>query len=118
MHTIIPAMLRKKERIILPFGVMGGQYQPVGHARIVSNIIDYNLSPQEAIDAPRSFYDEGLMKVERGYASHVVQQLHDMGHNVTQDMEAIGGAQAIYIHENGVLEGASDPRKDGCALGY
>ncbi|NCW54218.1 MAG: hypothetical protein EBV97_10545, partial [Rhodobacteraceae bacterium] len=44
--------------------------------------------------------------------------LSDMGHNVTQDMEAIGGSQAIYIHENGVLEGASDPRKDGCAIGY
>ena len=118
MHTIIPAMLRKDSKIILPFGVMGGQYQPVGHARVVSNIIDYNLSPQEAIDAPRSFSDEGIMKVERGYAPQVAQELADMGHNVTQEVEAIGGSQAIYIHENGVLEGASDPRKDGCALGY
>ena len=118
MHTIIPAMLRNKEQVFLPFGVMGGQYQPVGHARIISNIIDYNLSLQEAIDAPRSFCDEGLMKVERSYEPHVVQQLEDIGHNVSQNMEAIGGAQAIYIHESGVLEGASDPRKDGCALGY
>ncbi|MAI58294.1 MAG: gamma-glutamyltransferase [Rhodobacteraceae bacterium] len=118
MHTIIPAILRSKEKIILPFGVMGGQYQPVGHARIVSNFIDYNLSLQEAIDAPRSFSDQGLMKVERGYAPRVAQQLKEMGHNVTQDMEAIGGSQAIYIHGSGVLEGASDPRKDGCALGY
>ena len=58
------------------------------------------------------------MKVERGYAPRVTQQLKEMGHNVTQDMEAIGGSQAIYIHGSGVLEGASDPRKDGCALGY
>ena len=102
----------------MPFGVMGGQYQAVGHARVTSNMLDFGLSPQEAIDAPRCFSDDGVMKVERGYAPEVVQKLSDMGHNVTQDMEAIGGSQAIYIHENGVLEGASDPRKDGCAIGY
>ncbi len=118
MHTIIPAMLRKEGKILMPFGVMGGQYQAVGHARVTGNILDFGLSPQEAIDAPRCFSDDGVMKVERGYAPEVVQKLSDMGHHVTQDMEAIGGSQAIYIHENGVLEGASDPRKDGCAIGY
>ena len=118
MHTIIPAMLCKDDKIQMPFGVMGGQYQSVGHARVTTNILDYGLSPQEAIDAPRCFSDDGVMKVERGYAPKVVQELSDMGHQVTQDMEAIGGSQAIFIHENGVLEGASDPRKDGCAIGY
>ncbi len=118
MHTIIPAMLRKEEKVQMTFGVMGGQYQSVGHARVMTNMLDFGLSPQEAIDAPRCFSDDGLMKVERGYAQSVVQELSDMGHQVTQDIEAIGGAQAIYIHENGVLEGASDPRKDGCAIGY
>lgn len=118
MHTIIPAMLRKNEKIQMPFGVMGGQYQSVGHARVTTNMLDFDLSLQEAIDAPRCFSDDGVMKVERGYAPKVVQELSDMGHQVTQDMEAIGGSQAIFIHENGVLEGASDPRKDGCAIGY
>ena len=79
---------------------------------------DFGLSPQEAIDAPRCFSDDGVLKVERGYAPEVVKKLSDMGHQVTQATDAIGGSQAIYIHENGVLEGASDPRKDGCAIGY
>ena len=118
MHTIIPGMLCKAGKPIMPFGVMGGQYQPTGHARLISNIFDFGLSPQDSIDAPRSFYDRGTLKLERGYAQNVVQKLADLGHSVTQDIEPIGGAQAIRILQNGVLEGASDPRKDGCALGY
>jgi gamma-glutamyltranspeptidase/glutathione hydrolase len=118
MHTIIPGMLRENGRVIMPFGVMGGAYQPNGHARFVSNMRDFGLSPQAAIDAPRSFSDAGDMKVERGYTDAVRQELADMGHKVTMPAEPIGGAQAILIHEDGVLEGGSDPRKDGCALGY
>jgi gamma-glutamyltranspeptidase/glutathione hydrolase len=118
MHTIIPAMLKKKGEVIMPFGVMGGAYQPTGHARVVTNIADYGMDPQAAIDAPRSFSDSGDMKVERGYADRVRQELTEMGHNVSIPRTAIGGAQAILMHDSGVLEGASDPRKDGCALGY
>ena len=59
------------------------------------------------------------MKLERGYDDKVYQELEDMGHNVSIPVEPIGGAQAILIdYENGTLQGASDPRKDGCALGY
>jgi gamma-glutamyltranspeptidase/glutathione hydrolase len=59
------------------------------------------------------------MQVERGYTNAVRQELADMGHQVSTPNTPIGGAQAILIdYENGVLEGASDPRKDGCALGY
>ena len=118
MHTIIPAMLKKKGEVIMPFGVMGGAYQPTGHARVVTNIADYGMDPQAAIDAPRSFSDSGDMKVERGYADRVRQELTEMGHKVSIPRTAIGGAQAILMHDSGVLEGASDPRKDGCALGY
>jgi hypothetical protein len=71
MHTIIPGMLRENGRVIMPFGVMGGAYQPNGHARVLTNIVDYGLDPQSAIDAPRSFADEGIMKVERGYSDAV-----------------------------------------------
>ena len=97
---------------------MGGATQPQGHAQIVMNLVDFGMNPQAAIDAPRSFSDAGDMKVERGYSDKVRQELADMGHAVRIPQTAIGGAQAIMIHENGVLEGASDPRKDGCALGY
>ena len=62
--------------------------------------------------------DPGDMQVERGYSDQVHQELADMGHNVSIPHTAIGGAQAILMHDSGVLEGASDPRKDGSALGY
>ena len=118
MHTIIPGMLAKDGKPFMPFGVMGGAYQPNGHARFVTNMIDFGMDPQTAIDAPRAFSDNGNMKVERGYSDQVRSELADMGHKVSVPETAIGGAQAIRIREDGVLEGASDPRKDGCALGF
>ncbi|WP_299044667.1 gamma-glutamyltransferase family protein [uncultured Tateyamaria sp.] len=118
MHTIIPGMLTKGGKPIMPFGVMGGAYQPNGHARFVSNLADFGLDPQTAIDAPRAFSDAGDMKVERGYSDQVRDELSALGHNVSIPDTAIGGAQAILMRDDGVLEGASDPRKDGCALGY
>ncbi len=119
MHTIIPAMLRQKGRFCMPFGVMGGAYQPCGHVRLISNLIDYGLDLQTAIDGPRSFPEKGLLQLERGYAADVRERLAGMGHRVVVPEMPLGGAQAIEINEEaGVLVGASDPRKDGCALGY
>ncbi len=119
MHTIIPGMLRKDGKVIMPFGVMGGSYQPCGHARFMSNMLDFGMDMQTAIDAPRCFDDGEVMNVEHGYNDAVRAELADMGHNVAIPHGPIGGAQSILInHETGVLEGASDPRKDGCALGY
>jgi gamma-glutamyltranspeptidase/glutathione hydrolase len=82
-------------------------------------MVDFGMDPQAALDAPRSFSDAGTMMVERGYSEAVRGELAALGHKVATPETAIGGAQAIRIHhEEGVLEGASDPRKDGCALGY
>ncbi|MFA5538706.1 MAG: gamma-glutamyltransferase family protein [Gemmobacter sp.] len=117
MHTIIPAMLRDGETL-MPFGVMGGSYQPCGHARMVSNLCDYGMDLQTALDAPRAFAGPEGMKLENGYADAVLAELAAMGHDVKRADEPLGGAQAIRILDSGVLEGASDPRKDGCALGY
>jgi gamma-glutamyltranspeptidase/glutathione hydrolase len=119
MHTIIPAMLKRNGRVEMPFGVMGGAYQPCGHSRVVTNIVDFGLDPQSAIDAPRAFPDAGEMQVERGYTDAVRADLAGRGHKVAIPDGPLGGGQAIRIdHASGVLEGASDPRKDGCALGY
>ncbi len=118
MHTIIPGMIREQGRVVMPFGVMGGAYQPCGHARFASNITDFDMDPQAAIDAPRAFSDNGILKVERGYSEAVRAKLADLGHKVQVPDTALGGAQAIRIGKDGVLEGGSDPRKDGCALGY
>ncbi|SHH43303.1 gamma-glutamyltransferase [Cognatishimia maritima] len=118
MHTIIPGMLAKQGRVVMPFGVMGGEYQANGHARLLTNMLDYGMNPQAAIDGPRAFAYDGVLNLERGHAPDVAQRLADMGHKIATPGTAIGGAQAIYLHESGVLEGGSDPRKDGCALGY
>ncbi len=121
MHTIIPAMLRLPDGSLMPFGVMGGQYQATGHARFISNILDFGMTPQAAIDGPRLFADSELggLRVERGYTPEVHAALAALGHNVIDLPLPIGGAQAIRIDATtGLLEGGSDPRKDGIALGY
>ncbi|KAF0174562.1 MAG: gamma-glutamyltranspeptidase [Rhodobacteraceae bacterium] len=118
MHTIIPGMLQKNGRVIMPFGVMGGAYQPCGHTRFVTNMIDFGMEAQEAIDAPRCFSGAEGMMMETGYAPKVRAELAALGHDVKLSPEPIGGAQSILIDDSGILIGASDPRKDGCALGY
>ncbi len=118
MHTIIPAMLRDHGRVSMPYGVMGGQYQPTGHARVLSNLTDFGMDLQTALDAPRCFFEDGKVQLERGYGAEVRAALAERGHDITTPDIPLGGAQAIAIGENGVLEGASDPRKDGCAIGY
>jgi gamma-glutamyltranspeptidase/glutathione hydrolase len=119
LHTIIPAMLRRDGRVLMPFGVMGGGYQPAGHVRLLTNLIDFGMDPQEAIDAPRSFADAGELALETGYPEAVAAELAALGHRVTRRATPLGGAQAIAIDAaEGVLVGASDPRKDGCALGW
>lgn len=118
MHTIIPGLLKKDGKPYMPFGVMGGQYQSTGHARFVTNTTDFGMSPQDAIDAARCFAEGDVLNVESGYRDTVKAELAALGHNVQTPETAIGGAQAIMIHDSGVLEAGSDPRKDGCAIGY
>jgi gamma-glutamyltranspeptidase/glutathione hydrolase len=121
LHTILPGMVRQNGEVTMPFGVMGGPYQCTGHARLITNLAAYGMDLQEALDAPRAFADNstGELLIERGYAAEVRSELAARGHNVVESPSAIGGAQAIRIdHAAGLLTGASDPRKDGIALGY
>lgn len=118
MHTIIPGLLKKDGAPYMPFGVMGGAYQSTGHARFITNMTDFGMDVQTAIDGPRCFADGDKLSIETGYSADVRQQLSDLGHNVNIPPGPIGGAQAIGISDDGVLIGGSDPRKDGCALGY
>jgi len=118
MHTIIPAMLAKEGKVVMPFGVMGGAYQPCGHARFLTNMLDFGMDQQAAVDAPRCFSGPDGMMVERGYSDEVRADLAAMGHQVAIPPDPLGGAQNIAIVDSGILIGASDPRKDGCALGY
>jgi gamma-glutamyltranspeptidase / glutathione hydrolase len=119
MHTIIPALAFRNGHCELSFGVMGAHYQPMGHAQVVSNLVDYGMDVQAAIDAPRAFFVGDLTVVERGLPAASVEGLRARGHRVALAPAPWGGAQAIRIDRaRGVLIGGSDPRKDGCALGY
>lgn len=120
LHTIIPGMLCRDGKAVMPFGVMGGQYQAVGHAHLLTNLLDYGMDPQEAIDCPRLFpIPGGPVEIESGIPEEAARGLREMGHDLAPAEKPIGGAQAIHIDwETGVLTGASEPRKDGCALGY
>lgn len=118
MHTIIPGMMEAEGRVTMPFGVMGGAYQPCGHSRLVTNLVDFGLDIQAAIDAPRCFAGPDGLQLERGYSAEVKARLGEMGHRVVEPRTPLGGAQAIVIGDDGVLIGGSDPRKDGMALGY
>ncbi len=119
MHTIIPGMCMKEGRVAYSYGVMGGGYQPTGHSHVLTNMIDYGMDPQEALDCPRVFHIEGRIDVERGLGQDVMDGLAALGHEVDRPEMPWGGGQVIaFDWENGTLVGGSDPRKDGCALGY
>jgi gamma-glutamyltranspeptidase/glutathione hydrolase len=119
MHTIIPAMAMKDGRCDITFGVMGAHYQPMGHVQFVTNTVDYGMDIQSAIDAPRFFFEGDATVVERGVPAKTVEGLKAHGHNVVVAPSPWGGAQAIRIDwQRGVLIGGSEPRKDGCAIGY
>jgi len=118
LHTIIPAMAYRGDDL-LSFGVMGGEYQPMGHVYVLTNWLDFGLDLQEAIDAPRFLPGGGAVALERPIPDAVLRELQRRGHAVGRTELSLGGAQAIYIDaKNGVLSAGSDPRKDGCALGY
>ncbi|WP_460450885.1 gamma-glutamyltransferase [Alsobacter sp. SYSU BS001988] len=118
MHTIIPGMVTQGGQAVMPFGVMGGQYQSAGHAHFISRIFDQGLSPQEASDAPRSFSFDGVLTLEDTISPEVARDLEARGHKVAFTSDPTGGCQAIWIdRQKGALYGATDHRKDGLALG-
>ncbi len=120
MHTIIPAMAMDRGRPAISFGVMGGSFQPVGHAQVLSNLLDHSMDVQEAIDDPRLFWgDDGVVEVEYPIATDMRSELQRRGHRVRKAALPIGGGQAIIIdRKSGFLVGGSDGRKDGMALGW
>jgi len=119
MHTIIPAMLTKNGQAVMPFGVTGAHFQPFGQVQILTNVVDYGMSVQGAIDHPRMFARGDTFEIERSVPEEIVLGLTRLGHRVTRPENPLGTAQAIWIdRELGVLRGGADGRRDGIALGY
>ncbi|NHJ22348.1 MAG: gamma-glutamyltransferase family protein [Candidatus Lokiarchaeota archaeon] len=118
-HTIIPAFVTKNGEPLMSFGVMGGAMQPQGHAQMMVRIFEYNQNPQAALDAPRWRVMEGLqVNLEPSFNKEAQDQLKRMGHQVYRGHYfEFGGGQIIYRLKDGYLA-ASDPRKDGQAVGY
>ena len=122
-QTIIPAMILKDERPWLCYGVMGGDMQVQGHVQVALNMIDFAMNVQEAMEAPRYRIMGGRrVALERAIPLTVRDTLAAMGHVLApygDQSISYGGGQAILIdEERGVLQGGSDYRKDGCAIGY
>ena len=131
LHTIIPAFVMKEGRPFLSFGVMGGAMQPQGHVQIIVNLVDFGLGLQEAGDAARWQHEGstdynlpkmttgGWVNLESGVPWGVVAELKRRGHDIRADLGGYGGYQAIlWDATNRVYHGASESRKDGCAMGY
>ncbi|QLG61321.1 gamma-glutamyltransferase [Halorarum salinum] len=118
-HTLIPALARFDEDDWAAFGVMGGYMQPQGHLQVISNVVDYDLPLQAALDRPRWRYrEDGSLALEPHFDSNVAAKLARKGHDVrTLPSGQFGGAQ-IVRNEKGTLSAATEPRKDGNAQGY
>jgi gamma-glutamyltranspeptidase/glutathione hydrolase len=130
-HTIIPGFVTKDNEPVFSFGVMGGAMQPQGHVQILCNIIDFGMNIQEAGDAPRfrhigasqpyggKMEDGGVIYFESGISPEVIRELVRKGHRIAHAIGIFGGYQGIWIDtKRGILIGASESRKDGCAIGY
>ena len=119
-HTIIPGALYKDKNLMGVFGIMGGAHQSQAHAQFVSNVVDYGMGPQEALDYPRFDHDHESNKVglENGIPPLIQGQLRKRGHNLIHETTSyFGGGQAILRLDDAWIAG-SDCRKDGQAAGF
>ena len=119
LHTIIPGLVTRDGALWAVFGNMGGPMQPQGHAQVLINLLDYGMSPQDAVDHPRHFHHGDTLLVEGRVPEDELERLREMGHRVEVGEDYVvptGGAQLIRVLESGVRACGSDPRKDGCAL--
>ena len=115
LHTIIPAMLTRNGKAVMPFGVTGGHFQPFGQVQILSNILDRGMGVQAAIDSPRLFATGDRVECESTMPSALVQGLAARGHNVVPAPNPLGTAQAIWIDwEHGILAARRWPPRRYC----
>jgi len=120
-QTIIPGFVTKDGRPVMSFGVMGGSMQPQGHAQVMVRLADYRQNPQACSDGPRYRVVERLrVNVEPGFPRETLAELERRGHEIVELLQGymdFGSAQMIYRLEDGYLA-ASDPRRDGQAVGF
>jgi gamma-glutamyltranspeptidase / glutathione hydrolase len=121
VHTLMPGLILKDGKRLYPARLKGGHVQPQVQVQIITNLVDFGMTIQEAIAAARFNHIEGLkVGLEPDILESAVQELKRRGHQIVSgNPESFGGAHAIMIHpESGAFVGGSDPRKGGCALGF
>lgn len=119
-QTIIPGFVTRDGKPVMSFGVMGGTMQPQGHTQVMVRIADYGQNPQAASDGPRFRWVQGLdVSVEGGFPATTLEELKRRGHRIVtiDDYNQFGCAQMIWKLDGGYLA-ASDPRRDGQAVGF
>lgn len=119
-HTIIPGFLTR-EKEVAAFGVMGAYMQPQGQLQVISNILDFKLNPQAALDAPRwQWIEEKKVKVEQLFPHFMAERLVRKGHQIEMELSSasFGKGQIIWRDSQGVLLGATDPRADGMVAAW
>jgi gamma-glutamyltranspeptidase/glutathione hydrolase len=99
---------------------MGGEMQPQGHTQVVINMLDYGLNPQATLDAPRWRVANDIVYVELETPRHIIEGLEDRGHTVRVLAEpgSFGRGQIIWQLPSGAYAAGSEPRCDGCAVGW
>jgi gamma-glutamyltranspeptidase / glutathione hydrolase len=121
VHTLMPGMILRDGKPYAALGLKGGHVQPQVQVQVITNLVDFGMTPQEAISAPRFNHIEGAkVGLEPEFAESIKDDLSRRGHQVVGgNPESFGGAHMIAIDpESGAFIGGSDPRKGGCALGY
>jgi gamma-glutamyltranspeptidase/glutathione hydrolase len=118
-HTIIPGFLTRDGEPVGPFGVMGGHMQPQGHVQVMVRTLDEGLDPQAALDAPRWYWHSGRrVHAEPELGEAVLAGLRARGHEVVAGEAFFGYGQAIWRQPEGGYVAGSEPRADGCAVGF
>ncbi len=119
-HTIIPGFIMKNDKAVGPFGVMGGFMQPQGHMQVAMNLIDFNMNPQAALDAPRFRWDKDLkVSLENTFDIYVAQKLREKGHHISIDLYNGGfGRGQIILNKEDHYEAGTETRCDGYIAYY
>jgi gamma-glutamyltranspeptidase/glutathione hydrolase len=121
VHTLMPGLIMKDGKPFAALGLKGGHVQPQVQLQIITNLVDFGMTIQEAIAAARFNHIEGSkVGLEAGIAEATARELKLRGHQIVSgNPESFGGAHAIMIHpESGAFVGGSDPRKGGGAIGF
>ena len=123
-HTIIPAFITRGGRPWASFGMVGGFMQPQGHLQLVSNLVDFAMTPQAALDAPRfRWQQDKVFGLEAAFGDHMAAELRRRGHEILPWAQAetlyFGGGQVIVRDgETAVYVAGSEKRNDGTAVGF